>query len=146
MINRLSLVFLFSTAACLNTTHINAEQKYTNFWSLQTGITLYRCSSRIIRSQSEIERFMQNICVRMGLTRHDNTSFLYHYAGNGYSSGLSALQHANGHTDIALRVDESTDSVYIDLFSCAPYDPYRIACYAQDFFDAYDMNYESIRR
>lgn len=120
--------------------------KYSGSWATHTSVNLYRCSPSIIRSKSEIERFMRNLCNYLGLTRNNATQFLYHYAGNGYTSGLSAFQQANGHTDIAIRVDELNNDIYMDFFSCAPYDAYEIARRAQDYFIAFDMTHESIYR
>lgn len=128
-------------ACCTRTT-----TKYSSSWGTSTSVNLYHCSPGAIRSQTDIERFIRNLCNYLGLSRHGKTQFLYHYAGNGYTSGLSALQHANGHTDIAIRVDELNNDIYLDFFSCKAYDAYEIARHAQDFFGAYDMSYEVIHR
>ena len=120
--------------------------RYTSSWGTHTSINLYRCSPSTIRSQSEIERFVRNLYSHLGLIRHGRMQFLYNYAGNGYTSGWSGIQQANGHSDIAIRVDELNNDIYLDFFSCAAYDPYDVARRAQDFFLAYDMTYEVVRR
>lgn len=120
--------------------------KYSSSWGTNTSVNLYNCAPGSIRSKTDIERFMRNLCNYLGLTRHNSTQFLYHYAGNGYTSGLTAVQQANGHTDITIRVDELNNDIYMDFFSCASYDSYEIARRAQDFFLAYDMTYEVVHR
>lgn len=125
---------------------VRSTTKYSSSWGTSTSVNLYRCAPGAIRSKTDIERFMRNLCNHLGLTRHGSAQFLYHSAGNGYTSGLSALQHANGHTDIAIRVDELNNDIYLDFFSCMSYDPYDLARRAQDFFLAYDMSYEVVHR
>ena len=144
MIAALSLSVFIATPSNAYTTRNST--KYSSSWATHTSVNLYRCAPSIIRSQTEIERFMRNLCNYLGLTRNGGTQFLYHYAGNGYTSGLSAVQQANGHTDITIRVDELNNDIYLDFFSCMAYNSYEIARRAQDHFIAYDMSYESVRR
>ena len=140
------LLSLVSCVAINAYSYTEPTKYYASYWGTHTSINLYRCSPSIMRSQSEIERFIINLFNRLGLVRSGNTQFLYHYAGNGFSSGLSALQQGNGHTDIAIRMDELNNDIYIDFFSCLPYNSYEIAHRAQDFFVAFDMTFETVYR
>ncbi|MEX0849180.1 MAG: S-adenosylmethionine decarboxylase [Candidatus Dependentiae bacterium] len=108
-------------------------------WATHTSIDLHNCLYSIMRSKHEVKRFLRKLCNHLGVTPYGDPEFLYHYSGNGYTAGLSAVQQANGHTDITIRVNESGDNMHIDVFSCKSYDPYDIADKAQRFFDAYDM-------
>lgn len=120
--------------------------RYNGSWATDTSINLYRCSASMIRSQADIERFMRNVCNYLGLTRVGSPQFVYHHAGNGFTSGLSAVQTANGHTSISIHVDELNNDIYLNFFSCAPYDAYEIGRRAQAFFHAHDMSYEVVHR
>ncbi len=147
-------MLLLSLLSCLTTLHTDAYS-YLNYrkqpthtkvhrsavWATHVTIDLHDCTYSKVRSQHEIERFIKKLCSHLGVTRYDDAEFLYHYSGQGYTSGYTATQQANGHTDIAIRVNEENNNVHIDLFSCVPFDPYIIAHKARKFFFAYDMHY-----
>jgi hypothetical protein len=115
------------------------KSKQHSTWATHTSIDLHDCSYSVVRSKHEVKRFLRKLCDHLGVTPYGDPEFLYHYSGNGYTAGLSAVQQANGHTDITIRVNESGDNMHIDIFSCKSYDPYDIAHKAQRFFKAYDM-------
>lgn len=141
-----ALCLLALAATPINGRSICAERQYNASWGTHTSVTLYNCAPSTVRSKTEIERFIRNLFISLGLTPYGNTQFLYHYAGNGYTSGFSAVHQANGHTDIVIRVDEFNNDMYIDFFSCAPYNSYDLAQRAKQYFDAYTMTYDSTRR
>ena len=141
-----ALCLLSCVAAPLEARSSYATSTYGAYWGIHTSINLYRCSPGIMRSQTDIERFIRTLFTYLGLTRNGNPSFVYHYAGNGYSSGLNAFQQGNAHSDIVVRMDELNNDIYIDFFSCMAYDPYDIARRARDFFYALDMSYEETYR
>ena len=37
-------------------------------------------------------------------------------------------------------------AIYLDVFSCAPYDPQAVAAYARDYFKARRFNLQSVER
>lgn len=146
---------LFSLLVCLITLQAEGYRSHnyrtrtpltkigrSSIWATQTTIDLHDCAHSKIRSEHELKRFIHQLCQHLGVTQYDDATLLYHYSGPGYTSGYTATQQANGHTDIAIRVNEATNNVHIDIFSCTPYDPYDVAQQARTFFYAYNMDFK----
>lgn len=127
-----------NTTAAQRLRALKLQRQASDTWALHTIIDLEACDYHAIRSDVRIKRFMHSACAFIGVTPIGGPISVYHQAGYGYTSGYSYTQHANGHTDITLRIDEYSNTICIDVFSCKFYDPYELVEIARSLFDAYD--------
>lgn len=118
----------------------------TRDWATHTIIDLYKCSYFTLRSTRDLDAFMHRVCSFIGVTPLGNASVIYHQSGYGYTSGYTMMQHANGHTDIVVRVNEENDTVFIDICSCKTYNPHQLVNLAQDYFGAYEASVDILHR
>ena len=118
----------------------------TRSWGAHTMIDLHKCSYSIVRSTWDMNAFIQRVCSFIGVTQLGSPNTIYHQSGYGYTSGYTAMQHANGHTDIVVRVNEHNDNVFVDVFSCKAYEPHQLANLAQDFFGACEATVDILYR
>ena len=125
---------------------LKQSARYYDAWGLHTSIDLHDCAYYTIRSQHELQKFVSKLCSFMGVVPVGAPAITVNQAGYGYTRGINITQHANGHTDITIRVDEFDNNVYIDIFSCVLYDAHTIVARAQEFFDAYDATVDIIFR
>ena len=141
------LIMLLSNLP-VHTYNCPSDRRYaqTRSWGTHTMIDLHKCSYSIVRSTYDMNAFMQRICSFIGVTQLGSPSTIYHQSGYGYTSGYTVMQHANGHTDIVVRVNEHSDNVFIDVFSCKAYEPHQLANLAQDFFGAYEATVDILYR
>lgn len=142
---KMVLGLLFSCMAITTTLPYRSTPSFkkSHTWAKHISINLYDCSGSKVRSQAEISRFIRNVCSALNATPLGQPQILFNYAGNGYTSGISAIQLANGHTDIAVRANDLSNDIYIDIFTCIPCDTARLANLAYHFFLALDMDYET---
>ena len=118
----------------------------TRSWGTHTMIDLHKCAYSIVRSTYDMNALMQRICSFIGVAQLGSPNMIYHQSGYGYTSGYTVMQHANGHTDIVVRVNEHNDSVFVDVFSCKAYDPHQLPNLTQDFFGAYEATVDILYR
>lgn len=126
--------------------HTYTRKNYETTWGIHTSINLQQCSRYVTRSTKDMSSFIKQVFSCIGVTPLGAPNTVYHYSGYGYSSGYTMMQHGNGHTDIIIRADETTDNVFIDVFSCKSYDPHHLVNIAQDFFDAYKATVDILYR
>jgi S-adenosylmethionine/arginine decarboxylase-like enzyme len=113
--------------------------KKENCWGISASIDLYGCDPMMIKTPSEIKRFVIELCDEIKMTRHGDT--LIDRFGSGDLEGYSFLQFIET-SSITAHFDEPENRAFIDIFSCKFYDPEITATFCKNFFkaDKYQMN------
>lgn len=112
-------------------------------WGLHAVIDLYGCDAGMIKSFSEIERFVVELCDLIDMDRHGE-ALIERFAG-GYYEGVSLLQFIET-SSITAHFDERENRAFIDIFSCKYFDPEKAAPFCRDFFQAQDLKFQVLLR
>jgi len=117
------------------------EQHQT--WGLHAVIDLYDCDGEKIKSFSEIERFVAELCDLIDMKRYGK-ALIERFAG-GYYEGVSLLQFIET-SSITAHFDERANRAFIDIFSCKYFDPEVAVAFCRDFFKAQSQKYQVLLR
>jgi S-adenosylmethionine/arginine decarboxylase-like enzyme len=109
-----------------------AEFDSSQAWGLATSIDMQGCDPDTIRSHDAIAAFTTTACDRLGVTPYGSPQIVRFGASQeiyGYSMvQLIETSLVSGH------FAESTNAVYLDIFSCKWYDAAAAVDFAMEFF------------
>jgi S-adenosylmethionine/arginine decarboxylase-like enzyme len=115
------------------------EEK-TEYWGVSSNIDLYECDLALMQNADAIREFAKTLCERIKMRRYGETQVVF-FGDEPRVQGFSMTQLietslVSGHFADASR------AIYLDVFSCAPYDPEDAAKFAADYFKAasYHLN------
>jgi S-adenosylmethionine/arginine decarboxylase-like enzyme len=100
-------------------------------WGLATAIDLHECDPETIRSRAALETFAVRLCERLGVRRFGPCQVVHF--GTGRVAGYSLVQLIETSL-VSGHFVEETNRAFIDVFSCAPYDPATVAAFAGEYF------------
>jgi len=108
--------------------------KKENPWGMSTCIDLHKCNPKTLRSATKIKRFVKDLCVFIDMKRFGET-LVVHFGEDPRVSGFSMTQLIETSL-ISGHFANETNSIYLDVFSCKAYPPYKTAEFAKNFFEA----------
>jgi S-adenosylmethionine decarboxylase len=121
-----------------------AKENETEYWGVSSAIDLYDCDLSLMNDADAIREFVKILCDRIKMRRHGETQVVFfgdEPRVQGYSmTQLIETSLVSAHFANASRV------IYLDVFSCAPYDPKDAAQFAMDYFKASRYNIHVINR
>jgi S-adenosylmethionine/arginine decarboxylase-like enzyme len=103
-----------------------------NVWGISSSIDIYNCDPRTIRSEEAIRRFVIELCDLIEMKRFRDT-LVVHFGEDERVAGFSMVQLIETSL-ISAHFANLTNTVYLDVFSCKPYDPDVVAGFAKRFF------------
>lgn len=120
--------------------NIKKEFKKKNAWGMHTTIDLYGCIPCTIRDKSYIEWFTYQLCQTIGMKPYGET-VVVHFGEEERVAGYSMYQLIET-SNISAHFANESNTIYLDIFSCKPYDPLLAAQLTQQVFGAesYQMN------
>lgn len=101
-------------------------------WGIATSIDLYDCDPNTIRSAERIRQFVLELCDLIEMKRFGETTVI-DFGEDERVAGYSMVQLIETSL-ISAHFANLTNTVYLDVFSCKPYDPAIVADFAQTFF------------
>ena len=101
-------------------------------WGLAASIDIYNCNPRTIRDAARIRQFVAQLCELIGMKRFGDT-IVVHFGQEERVAGYSMVQLIETSL-ISAHFANQTNTAYLDVFSCKPYDPDAVAEFAQKFF------------
>jgi S-adenosylmethionine/arginine decarboxylase-like enzyme len=121
-------------------------QKKTDvpYWGLSSCVDLYDCDLRLMQDADAIRRFVKELCEKIGMRRYGETQVV-NFGDEPRVAGFSMTQLIETSLISAHFANESR-AIYLDVFSCAPYDPKAVADYAKGYFKADRYNLQSVER
>lgn len=112
------------------------EAREKDVWGMASAIDIYGCDPDIIRDEHAIKRFVVELCELIEMKRFGDTQVV-HFGEDERVAGYSMVQLIETSL-ISGHFANLTNAVYLDVFSCKPYDPEVVAAFARDFFGGTD--------
>ncbi len=101
-------------------------------WGIASAIDIYNCDPEMIRNPDEIRRFVAELCDLIQMKRFQQTRVV-HFGEDERVAGYSMVQLIETSL-ISAHFANQTNSTYLDVFSCKPYNPEHVKDFAQRFF------------
>lgn len=124
-----------------------AEDPYPcneELWGVSTSIDIYDCYPDIIRSAGAIRQFVRELCDLIDMKRFGETQVV-HFGEDEKVAGYSMMQLIETSL-ISAHFANLTNTVYLDVFSCKPYDVKMVSQFAQNFFGGRRIVVHTTRR
>ena len=118
----------------LNSTSLHADKVAAlhNVWGIASAIDIYNCDPVKIRDAQEIRRFVVELCDLIEMKRFGETQVV-HFGEDERVSGYSMIQLIETSL-VSAHFANLTNTTYLDVFSCKPYDPEKVRTFSQEFF------------
>ena len=113
----------------------------TEYWGISSSIDLYECDLALMQNADAIREFVKILCDdRIKMKRYGETQVVF-FGDEPRVQGFSMTQLIETSLVSAHFADASC-AIYLDVFSCASYDPEDTARFAQEYFKAshYNLN------
>lgn len=122
-----------------NEREINTEDT-TEYWGVSSSIDLYDCDLTLMQNADAIREFVKILCDRIKMRRYGETQVVF-FGDEPRVQGFSMTQLIETSL-ISAHFADASRAIYLDVFSCAPYDPEDAAQFAKDYFKAsrYQLN------
>ena len=101
-------------------------------WGIASSIDIYDCDPDCIRSADFIRQFVIDLCDLIGMKRFGETQVV-HFGEDERVAGYSMVQLIETSL-ISAHFANLTNTTYLDVFSCKPYDPDVVREFAQQYF------------
>jgi S-adenosylmethionine/arginine decarboxylase-like enzyme len=101
-------------------------------WGIASAIDIYCCDPLKIRDAELIRRFVVDLCELIEMKRFGETQVV-HFGEDERVAGYSMVQLIETSL-ISAHFANQTNAVYLDVFSCKPYDPEVVKSFAQYYF------------
>jgi len=102
-------------------------------WGVASAIDIYNCSPEKIRDADYIRRFVKELCDLIEMKRFGETQVI-HFGEDERVAGFSMVQLIETSL-ISAHFANLTNTVYLDVFSCKPYDAEIVRVFAQEYFE-----------
>ena len=103
-----------------------------NAWGVASSIDIYDCDPETIRSAERIRQFVIELCSLIEMKRFQDT-LVVNFGEDERVAGFSMVQLIETSL-ISGHFANLTNTAYLDVFSCKPYDPGVVAGFATTFF------------
>ena len=104
------------------------------YWGLSSCIDLYDCDLSLMQDAECIREFVRLLCDRINMRRYGETQVV-HFGDDPRVNGFSMTQLIETSL-ISAHFAEASRAIYLDVFSCSPYEPEQVAEFAQSYFKA----------
>ncbi len=101
-------------------------------WGIASSFDIYNCDPETIRDAEKIRQFVAELCDLIKMRRFGETQVV-HFGEDERVAGYSMVQLIETSL-ISAHFANLTNTTYLDVFSCKPYDPAVVADFARAFF------------
>ena len=116
----------------------------TEYWGISSGIDLYECDLDLMQNADAIREFVKILCDRIKMRRYGDTQVV-HFGDDPRVTGFSMTQLIETSL-ISAHFADASCAIYLDVFSCAPYEPEEVTKLAADYFKAATYNVSVVYR
>ncbi len=113
-------------------------------WGILTSIDLHECNGETIRSAEKIRQYTEELCDLIKVTRFGEPTIV-HFGEKEEIAGYSLVQLIETSL-VSGHFANATNAAYIDVFSCAYYEPQVVVDFSKQFFEAKDTTARTILR
>ena len=112
----------------------------TEYWGISSSIDLYECDLALMQNADVIREFVKILCNRIKMKRYGETQVVY-FGEDPRVTGFSMTQLIETSL-ISAHFADASCAIYLDVFSCAAYEPKEVAEFAKEYFKAasYTLN------
>lgn len=110
------------------------KENETEYWGVSSCIDMYECDLALMRNADAIREFAKMLCDRIKVRRYGETRVVF-FGDEPRVRGFSMTQLIETSL-ISAHFADAGRAIYLDVFSCAPYDPEDVAKFAADYFKA----------
>lgn len=110
------------------------KETETEYWGVSSAIDLYDCDLDLMNDADAIREFVRILCDRIKMKRYGETQVVF-FGDEPRVQGYSMTQLIETSL-ISAHFANASHAIYLDVFSCAPYDPEDAAQFAKEFFKA----------
>lgn len=103
-------------------------------WGVSSCIDLYDCNLQLMQDEAAIKRFVRELCDLIKMRRFGETQVV-RFGDDPRVTGFSMTQLIETSL-ISAHFADNSRAIYLDVFSCAPYEPNEAAAFAARFFKA----------
>ena len=103
-------------------------------WGVSACIDLYDCDLNLMQDEAAIRRFVRELCDLIKMRRFGETQVV-RFGDDPRVTGFSMTQLIETSL-ISAHFADNSRAIYLDVFSCAPYDSNEAASFAARFFGA----------
>lgn len=114
-------------------TNTNTDEK-TEYWGVSTSIDLYDCDLALMQNADAIRKFVVELCDRIKMRRYGETQVVF-FGDEPRVQGFSMTQLIETSL-ISAHFADASRAIYLDVFSCAPYNSEDTAKFAAEYFKA----------
>ena len=114
-------------------------------WGIASAIDIYGCNPKLIRDADQIRNFVAELCEIIEMKRFGETQVV-HFGEDERVAGYSMVQLIETSL-ISAHFANQTNTVYLDVFSCKPYNPQVVREFSQAFFQGSRSSFQvTLRR
>lgn len=114
----------------------NPNPHEKDFYGQELILNLYDCNLKKISSEEEIKKFVIKLCDDViKMKRYGEPLIPYFGLENPITAGYSLVQLIET-SSVTAHFSEHKKSVYLNIFSCAWFDPKKTAAFCKTFFRA----------
>ena len=124
-------------------TNTTIEQE-TEYWGVSTCINLYECDLALMQNADAIRTFVVELCDRIKMRRYGETQVVF-FGDEPRVQGFSMTQLIETSL-ISAHFADASRAIYLDVFSCAPYNAEDTTKFAAEYFKAERYTFEVIHR
>ncbi len=114
------------------------------YWGISSSIDLYECDLGLMQNADAIREFVKILCDRIKMRRYGETQVVF-FGDDPRVQGFSMTQLIETSL-ISAHFADTSCAIYLDVFSCALYDPEDVAKFAADYFKAVTYNVNVVYR
>jgi len=102
-------------------------------WGLACSFDIYDCNPEIIRDAEKIRQFVYQLCDLIAMRRFGECQVV-NFGEDERVAGFSMVQLIETSL-ISAHFANASSTVYLDVFSCKPYDPGVVEKFATEYFE-----------
>ncbi len=118
----------------LQNEHEITAEEITEYWGVSSAIDLYDCDLSLMQNADAIREFVKILCDRIKMRRYGETQVVF-FGDEPRVQGFSMTQLIETSL-ISAHFADASRTIYLDVFSCAPYEPEDAAKFAAEYFKA----------
>jgi S-adenosylmethionine decarboxylase len=116
----------------------------TEYWGISSSIDLYECDLGLMQNAEAIREFVRILCDRIKMRRYGETQVIF-FGDDPRVTGFSMTQLIETSL-ISAHFADASCAIYLDVFSCASYEPEDVAEFAKEYFKAARYNINVVYR
>ena len=114
------------------------------YWGISSSIDLYECDLGLMQDADAIRAFVHALCEQIKMRRYGETQVVF-FGDDPRVTGFSMTQLIETSL-ISAHFADASCAIYLDVFSCAPYEPEDVAKFAMEYFKAARYNINVVYR